>query len=276
MPLDSWVDEKTGTYTVVIRVEIDDGAVDAFFRDHSRAATQGSDEGSTFVAIFVARRATSMKSYDKRTTKIKAAEGTQSTKETAAAKGGTVVSGTTTKSMSRKDTGGSSVLKASRSEYEIISAQNVDAKINEVLGNSFETADYADLWAACDEEGIDSPTPEMIKKAFITGDKMPSRLRRKVIRCAKEMDVNYLAVGTLDVGIPSIDPSRGNTVVHTRVTGFVWSLARKFPKKVASVGPVQIKGWGENDVVARINSLQDSAEQAAKIIEDKMNQKGLR
>ena len=90
------------------------------------------------------------------------------------------------------------------------------------------------------------------------------------------MDVNYLAVGTLDVGIPSIDPSRGNTVVHTRVTGQVWSLARRLPRTVAAVGPVQIKGWGENDVVAGTNSLLESAKQAATIIQDKMNQKGLR
>jgi len=274
--LKGWTNKESGTYTILIRAEIDDVAVDAFFLEHSSAATQKSGSGSPFVIIFQARRATSMKSYDKRRTNIKAAEGTQSTKEIAAAKGGTVVSGTTNKSMSRTETGGSLVRRSSKIKYEIISAKYVGATMKEVLNPSgFETEPYRNFAGDCD-----APHPKLVSKSYIDGDEIPFELWQEIKAAAVDCEIKFLAVGTLDVDAPNTDPSRGNIVVTTRALAEVFMLKKRGRRtslrSVASVGPIQIKGWGDDDQIASTNSLRQAAKKVASDIRDTLNQKDLR
>jgi len=276
VPLDAWVNKDAGTYTLLINAEIDDGQVNAFFLAHSRAATQDSGEGSAFAIIFQARRATSMKSIEKRTTKIKAAEGTQSTKEAAVAKGGSVVSGTTNKSMSRTDTGGSSIRQGSRIQYEIISAKYVGTTMDEILSVAgFETIPYRELSTDCG-----APNSKLIKESYIHGDELPDELWADIKAAMKDCEIKFLAVGTLDIDTPNTDPSRGNIVVTTRALAKVY-MAKKRGKRtllrsVASYGPAQIKGWGDDDMIASTNSLRQAAKLVATDIVDQLNQKGLR
>ena len=97
-----------------------------------------------------------------------------------------------------------------------------------------------------------------------------------MIRAARECEVQYFALGTLDMGMADVDKSRGNKFVFTSARGQVWSLAKRLPRTVASVGPVQIKGWGENDVVAGRSSLIKSAGKVASTIVEQLSAKGLR
>ena len=59
------------------------------------------------------------------------------------------------------------------------------------------------------------------------------------------------------------------------VRGQVWSITKKLPRKVASVGPVQFAGLGPNDTVAMRNALILAAKEAGTAIVDQLNAKGI-
>ena len=73
-----------------------------------------------------------------------------------------------------------------------------------------------------------------------------------------------------------IDPASGNSRVYVSARAQVWSLEKRLPKKVASVGPVQYAGLGPDDKVAMRNALNIAAKEAANEIVSILNAKGVR
>jgi hypothetical protein len=90
------------------------------------------------------------------------------------------------------------------------------------------------------------------------------------------VDIPYLAIGTLDVGMKDTDPATGLTRVYVTVTGKIVSLKKRFPKTVAAVGPIQYAGLGPSQTVARNNALKLAAESAGQTLTQQLNSKGVR
>ncbi len=66
------------------------------------------------------------------------------------------------------------------------------------------------------------------------------------------------------------------TRVYVSVNGKVMDLRGRFPKTVASVGPVQYAGLGPDIIVARRNALRQAGEHAAHDLTSKMQAKGIK
>ena len=63
--------------------------------------------------------------------------------------------------------------------------------------------------------------------------------------------------------------------MYVSVRGQVWNISRRLPRQVASVGPVQFAGMGPNPTVAKNNALVLASKEAAQILVNQMNAKGL-
>jgi hypothetical protein len=78
------------------------------------------------------------------------------------------------------------------------------------------------------------------------------------------------------VGLSDTDPVSGMKRVFVSTRAQVWTLEKRLPKNVASVGPVQFSGLGPDAQVATRNALNLAAEEAAKEIVAILNSKGIR
>jgi hypothetical protein len=265
------VDKSNKTYTVMVRVKINESAVETKLSFESAAGKLESGEGSLFSFIFVAREASEVKSYDAKKTNITMAESKNMAEEKSSMNDGTMVSGDATKSVKKVQTGGSSVKKADKVRYRVSSNQNLDAAINEILSPAgFEIVEYNDVVSECGGAEL-----EEIKNEFSADHEISRKTRKSALRSARECEVSYFAIGTLDVGMHDTDPVSGLKRVHVSVNAKVWNIERKLPKRIASVNSDTFAGLGPNPQVAHDNALKKAASITAKIIVDQMNAKSL-
>ncbi len=269
--VDEMSDESSNSYTVVIRMSVDEGAVTSMLNSNSAAGSQ-MGEGSNFTFIFVEREAASRTSFKAKETNISVAEGQAKSKESIASSGGTTVSGASGKSMAKTVTGGSTVRKADKVQYRASSSSDLDAKISEQLTTAgFEVTPYGDVVSSCG-----GAEPAAIREEFSQADSLSRQTRKMAIDGARECEVPFFALGTADVGVSDVDPVSGLQRVYVSVRAQVWNIAKRLPKQVASVGPVQFSGLGPDADVARRNALSLAGEKAGSIIVDQMNMKNLR
>ena len=268
--LDESINEGSKLFSVAIRASINEAALNAKLN----AANAGGyrADGEMFSFVFVAREVESLKSFDARRTDIRMDESQLSAHQQAAARGGAASIDESSTSMSKTTQGGSTLRKADELSYRIRSGSDVDAAMTETLsGYGFDVVGYPDVVAACG-----GTSPDIINQEFSATDEMSVSSRQGAINAARDCDVNYFAVGTLDIGLNDRDPVTGNQRVHVSVRGQVWDISRKLPRRVASVGPVQYAGLGPDPEVAMRNALRLSAAQSAKVIVDQLNARGLR
>jgi hypothetical protein len=126
-----------------------------------------------------------------------------------------------------------------------------------------------------EEESEGLVSVDAFKDDFKTGDDISGKTRRNAAKGAKMLEIPYLAVGTLDIGVKEIDSATGNVRVNITVTGKMISVKKRFPKTVASIGPVLVAGIGPNQTVAERNALKRAANIAATELVNQLNSKGV-
>ncbi len=270
--LDEAVDKDAKTYSVVVRVTINDSAFNSALREASAAGSQESGEGSAFTFLFIARQAVAVKSYDAKRTQISQSESVNVAKEKTTVSEGRAVASDTKKSMTKSVSGGSTVRKADKTQYSVIGTGDIDTAVGDVLSTAgFEVVSYEDVVSECG-----GAEPDAIREEFSVRDSMTRKARKAAILASRECEVSYFAVATLDVGMQEVDPVTGNKKVFVSVRCQVWRITSRLPRKVASVGPIQFAGLGPNEKVARRNALIMAAKKTAEKIVDQLNAKGLR
>ena len=257
------VDKKLKTFSMVVRAGINEQLISSELKSQGSAA-DASGEGSAVSALFVARQVTEMKQFDERQTSITKSEASVS---------GSYANGTEKAASVRKEqSGGNIVRKASKSAYGHLSATDFDAAFNSILtSHGYETIDYADVASECS-----GPRLKLIQDAFMTADELPQNLRKQAIAAAKRCEVKYFSAGYLNVNAPEYDSVSGNRRVTVSVSGMVWDISKKLPRKVGSVGPVQAVGLGSDDESASRSALEIAAQKAADIITDQLKLKNIR
>lgn len=266
------VDEHSNRYTLIVRTSINTTKFDAKMSEASASGAQRSGSGGLFSFIFVARQESSVKSYDAKQTRIEQEVGRGFEKESAAQQGDSVMGSHDYKNIKKTTSGGSTVHKSDSIEYRILSSDDVDTSMNQVLSSAgFEVVDYGDVVSECG-----GTEPSEIKHEFTKSHSVSRMARRNAIKGSRECEVSYFAIGTLDVGLAQIDPVTGNQRVYVTVKAQVWNIDKRLPRKIASVGPIQYQGLGPNARVAQTNALNQAAKNTAKELVSQLNAKGLR
>ena len=250
--LDNLSDKTMNSCDILVKVKINEAAVDAKFKASSAIGSVESGEGSTISFIFVGRQITSSKAFKDREVSMDSVKETVNTK--------------------KSEKGGSVEKKTAKEKYEVIATTDFDASFNEVLtGNGFEVTDYDDVYNNCGGE-----TSKNIKAEFVKSDEMSAPSRKKAIDAAKKCDVRYFATGLMNVSVPDMDATTGNLTVWVNINGMVWDIAKKLPKKIGSVGGTPYKGLGPDQNTARRNALKEAATDVAKKIVSMLNSKNIK
>jgi hypothetical protein len=268
--LDEQVNKDSKVFTVSIRASINEAAFNARLNMEASGGAMGG--GELFSYIFVAREVSSLQEFDARKTEVRMNESDMKAEQSGSMSGGQARVSESSMDVSTTTTGGSTLRKADQVTYRIKSSSDVDAAMTDTLSSyGFDVVGYPDVVANCG--GVD---PSVIDEEFTEADEMTVQTRKSAIDAARACGVNYVAVGTLDIGLGDVDAVTGNKRVFVSVRSQVWDVATRLPRRVASVGPVQFQGLGPDDTVAMRNALIEASQQAASTIVQQLNARAAR
>lgn len=277
--IDEVVDAKTGMLKLAVRGLMNETAVDEYFSRLGTAGNARSGDGSSTAFIFLSRQQDSVKQFDLKRTKIAELTVGTTSGETSLDNSRTQPSGSSDFSgeqasvtkTSKSVTGGNEERKSDRIVYRVSSSEDIDTAMSDALTTGgFEISSYTDVLAECGGEPL-----EKIRGEFVEGDEMTAPTRKKVLDAARACNVRFMAIGTLDIGAPDLDPVSGSRRVFVAVRAQVLDLKQKLPRRVASVGPVQYSGLGADQTIAMRNALNKAAKESAHALVDQLNAKGI-
>ena len=269
--LDHNIDKENKRYIVLLRIEIDDAAVQNLIFSQTKI---GDEKNEYFTWVFVTRAQDSIKRFQDKVVSVSKAEeaNTQSESTSIVESENSIDAQSSNQNTSfKKDSkGGSTLSKRNKVSWIQLSSKEIDAAMNKALVNAgYEFVEYGEVQTE-PECGGDSKTLEAIREEFVTNTDISSTTRKGITKTAKKCDIKYTAIGTLDIMRATQDSVTGLVDVTVSVTAKVYDTSKRFAKTIASVGPVQYSGLGDSEQVARSNALQDATSKAANTIINQM------
>lgn len=278
---------KSGLYTLVVRAELNLNRLNNELKSQSVAANTSVADRSLIALIFVARQKVSVQSFDDKIYKrtdvnadLKMNGNVSNSLTESEDIGANSVTLNDSQSVSRNThvdgtvaitSGGSKTTKADVVKWDLTRA----ADLNKIMTNVFTEAGYEVVRAEYLEEDSGGLVDlQAINGDYRTGDDLSPATLRNTAKGVKAVDIRYLALGTLDVGMQSRDPASGLVRVFVKVTGEILDLSGRYPRTASAVGPIQVAGLGPDESVARTNALNNAAKTAAKQLTDQLNAKG--
>jgi hypothetical protein len=277
------INEKTHSYSLVIRADINASRLENALKDSSAMATTANADKSSIIFVFVARQQKSVQSFDDKVYKRADTQrgvtvnenlnrNTSESEKVSRSKVDTADSGQATHSATRDNTvsvttGGSVIKKNDLIEWDI--AQTAD--INTITAGVMTNAGYD----VVDTDNLDPALMQAIRKDYSSSNDLSPATTQMLMAAAKELDIPYVAVGTLDVGVRDTDPVTGNVRVYVKVNERVLTSRGRLFKTAAAVGPVDYHGLGASEDNARTNALKSAAGDAAQQLMNALNAKGV-
>ena len=252
-------------YEVVLEVSIDETRIEQAVSKASQAiAGDVSGDAPYIVFVMVSRQTATAKMFKDKQTDVTQQSVDTSEAQSIGADGLSLKTSADVTSV--KTTGGSVERKAAVAEYKVFSTPDANGAMNEVFSKAgFETVDPRDV-------DIDIMT---FQAEFAAGADISSETRKAAIDQCKNNEVAYFLVGSMNIGVPDIDPATGMSRVNVKVTASVSDLTKKLPRTVASVRGVQYAGLGSDPFVAQQNALNTAAAKSAADIVDQLRSKGV-
>ncbi len=174
------------------------------------------------------------------------------------------------KAVATSETGGSTTRKASETTWRLLPSAN----LNQVFVSNFSQAGYDVVEAAMVES--DKFKVSDIENDYKSGNDLQPKTLRAIASGMKEASVPYVALGTLDVGLPAKDSQTGLMRVDVTVNAKVWDVTKPIPRTKSAVGPIVYSGVGPNEDVARGNALKSAANSAAQELSSRMSTLAIR
>ena len=235
------------------------------------APAQISGPRSRITAVFLARKAEFVKSYDTKRTSIEANTTFNEGSETASMGGTSASTEGYSSTKNIKETGGSSESKADKINWNVFRPSGLDAAVNQTFSSyGFRTIDASQV--ASRFTGFDL---EAFKQDFAFSDDLSPATKNNAFD-AIAGKIPILVIATVDVGQKDTDPGSGLKRVYATVMAQVYQDDGLFFETVASVKPTQFSGLGPNETVAETNALIKAAESASNEIVQQLNAAGIR
>lgn len=287
-------DPKELRYTVAVRVSLNVANLRNAVQASSAIGKAAQGEKSAMSFVFVSRQVDSAKSYDDRVYKrqdnsaqlVGSAVSKDSYKESTSEgesvrKSRVSTSGSATRETGQNvdvsvkttvtsETGGSTTRKATETTWRVLPSAN----LNQVFVSKFSEAGYDVIEAAMVESAVFKIAN--IEADYKSGNDLQPQTLRAIAAGMKENQIPYIALGTLDVGLPDKDPQTGLMRVAVMVNAKVWDVTKPIPRTRLAVGPVAYAGVGPTEDEARGNALKAAASNAAQELSSRMTTMGLR
>lgn len=251
-----------GYWTIGVQASINEAQIEEIVNSYIQKNTSAEQKESNLTFVFVSRKVSSVTQFDGKKTERQIVTEGNTEKVTESDTGS---AGEATK-MTEKVSGGSTVQKAEKVEYEVCKIEDLKTKVQEVfIKAAFDVVPASDIDIKSSSFSDD----------FMSSGNVSEDTEKMALATAKEAGINYFAIATLDVGRSQIDAATGLQKVYVNVKGKIVKLdaTKKFNKTIASYGPEQKGATGENAEVAETNALIEAATAAAKDLVDQLRLK---
>ncbi|HQF37969.1 MAG TPA: hypothetical protein PK322_02510 [Opitutaceae bacterium] len=256
-------DRAKKIYRIAIEATVNGDKIEARIQESAGDLTMAQSEKAEVLFVFVAREQTSVTEFKTRDVNVSITETAEAGGQRTEAAGDAVSQTETSRIETSTTTGGSQVRKSDKIEWNVTTAASLDAAVSA----RFSQAGYEVL----DSGTIIDTAP--LKEEFRHGDDLSFSTQKAVVDSLRNEEVRYLALGTLDVGIKSVDPVSGGVRVVVNVNAKILDLGGKRARVVAAVGPVQYAGLGADQTEAKNNALKVAGEKAAQALIDTLRVK---
>ena len=169
-----------------------------------------------------------------------------------------------------KTTGASTVVTADQITYRL------DPPAREEFGTAL-TARFAEKGFEEIIDGAMLDTSALLDEAYGGGNVIPAKTWRSIITSLRTdvPSVQYVVVGTLDMGTPRIDEATNMWVIEATVSGKIYKMTGKFPRLVAALSPQTQKAKAPDQLQAKKRVLSGLTPLAADEILAKLKAKNL-
>lgn len=264
-------------YTVAVRVSLNVASLRNAIKASSAVAQGGPAPQSPLAFMFVSRQVDSTRAFDDRVYKrvdesVDAKGSSTSAKKgnegEAIGKNQISTNESTSKQASASlqrtstvETGGSVTRKASESTYRLIPSAN----LAQVFTSTFTRAGFKVREAAMVEPYTEGKFKvALVEDDYKSGNDLKPATLNSLVQGMRVVQIPYVALGTLDVGMVDKDPATGLARVSVTVNAKLLDISQPIPDTLASVGPVQYSGTGPSEEEARGSALRLAANNAAR------------
>ena len=250
-------DEEAQRLRIVLRANLNEPKLMATLLGPAAAASENSDpQYLTFV--FVAREQVGTSSVTEKTATQEKSQtqsiGREREEDTAA--------------QTKTQTQTVSVRKEDRNlEDQVLWDVSTSNEIDSAVGEVFAEARYRTVDPSIVGVGDQFLDTDQFVADYRTGNDILPQTKRSAYGTLSGLrgtndEIQYFAIGTLDVESSAIDEASGNVRVAVSVTAEVWSILER-GAVVAKTGPVTSLGEGPTELVAKNNALKQAARSAA-------------
>ena len=264
--LSSDCSKKDRTFTVIIRVNINEAKLNNILRSSSGSSqNQQNLQGQGIVVLVVPRKTTEAQSFDARVTRQSMTKKSLEADELIASdENSTSITESSTQRES-VTTGGSTSTKATKRTYEIGDINDANAQINNVLAPlGMRTFNAARLESMAQRYGYEPFLNEVLNQfsgnSGDLGANISPQKQNEIIDIIIDVGqgrLNYFLLGTVDYSVPRDDPDTGAKKSDVLVNIQLFKIDDFFgAESVASVGPEIKSAFGETDVLAQTAALK--------------------
>ena len=196
-----------------------------------------------------------------------------------------------TSDISKSQSGGSIEQKAAKVIYkpasDIVSVNDLFTAASQVLSPAgYEMTNFADLIDDVEEEVGDFDPPfdtKIMEKDYVQNNAFSKEVRRSLRKTIKEhknlmldygeTPFTFLVEIIADLNVPYTDSVTGNQKATAKITVNIFNISKR-RKSIASKF-LQVSGSGQNGSDAINNAMNNATTEAAKVIVDQLNAKGI-
>jgi hypothetical protein len=243
-----------------------------------------SGDRSRIMAVFMARKASEVKSFDDKVTKIDSKSKFNEGSETATFSGTSASTEGYSSQKNISQTGGSTVTKSDRIKWTVYRPGGLSSAIQQTFSSyKFKVVKPSQLprrIAKINNKRGTNVDPnafsiEDFKREFSAADGLSPETEDRALEALELVKVPLFVIGTMDVGKKNIDPKSGKVMVNVTVSAAVQYDDDGWWETVASVEPQQFAGLGIDEMSAETDALIKAAKAASNEIVQQLNAAGI-
>ncbi len=171
-----------------------------------------------------------------------------------------------------RESGGSVLRQATKYKYTILTSEN----LNTVFAAAFAKSGFEGIPAAFIAPSAGGLINiSVLDHEYESGRNIKPETLNNLARGMQLVQIPYLAVGSLDVGLPTVDPSTGLKMVIVTVNDTIYDVESQFPTVIGAVGPKQYQGLGPTQQSAEVNAIKAAAKSAATTLISRLNEQSV-
>ena len=253
---------------IIVTGQVNGNAVDQLM---ARKRTEVQGPRSRMVAVFIARRQASVKSYDAKVTKISEQKEFSEAEQTADVSGASMSASGMSSTRTVNTTGGSAERKADKIAYDVFQADGLDAAVNQTFASSgyrsIPASQVAGRFAGFDLNAM--------RAEFAEGEALSPEVENAAFN-AIAGKIPILVIATVDILMGRTSKIGEDLVASwAQVKATVYQDDGLFYNTVAAVELTQRQGQGPSETVAETDALNKAAKFASEEIINQLYAQGI-